>query len=96
MRVDLFLLGLALVAIFAGLSRHRKAPRSIERVMPATATCANCDETVAVMRNGRCGVCGSSSVVVSWSYGARLVLRDQRRHDRGRFLRGGTPERRKA
>lgn len=90
-------IGLAAVLVVAALQRPPSTPRKPDQVVPAIATCADCGGRVPIVsRGGYCGVCGSSSIVLAWSYGAKLILRERARSDHGRFLRAGTPERRPA
>lgn len=62
-------------------------------IMPAFGACADCNRMVPVNIHGACSMCRSSSVVMPWSDGARLALKEkaavQRAQERRRFRRGG-------
>lgn len=90
----LILLGVLAVAL--ALRGPKGRPRPQEPIMPAGGVCSDCDKGVPLTTSGRCAVCGSSSVVLPWSHGAKLSLRDIRARqeaeearERKRFRRGG-------
>lgn len=87
----LVLLGvLAIVRHFRG---EKEQPFVSPAIMPAFGACADCNRMVPVTIQGRCSMCGSSSVVMPWSDGARLTLKDnaarEQALERRRFRRGG-------
>ena len=92
---DVALLAVALLVVVSAI-RRPPAARKPEQIVPALATCVDCGRSVPIItRGGTCGICGSSSIVLAWSYSAKLIIREQQSDDRKRFLRAGTAERRR-
>lgn len=89
----LVLIGLIFTAIARAFLGGKEQVRSQEPIMPAFGACADCDQMVPVTTKGRCSMCGSGSVVMPWSDGARLTLKEKiatdLAADRRRFRRGG-------
>lgn len=97
-------LTVVLIAVAAGAAwlaalkewyREKDVPPRLPGIMPLFGACPNCDQMVPVTVRGGCSMCGNAHVVIPYSDGARLTLRDNAERalaaDRKRFRRGGIP-----
>jgi hypothetical protein len=84
---------LGFLAIVKAMRGEKDTPPVLPGIMPAFGACPACEQMVPVTTRGGCSQCGNKDVVIPYSDGARLTLRDNAAKalaaDRRRFRRGG-------